>query len=212
MDAVDGGSPLPFDPGLACTDAAALWRADCHPGTVLLVPARAAQAGITTKELLARAAIRSEFITSERRYLALNGEDGVHRVLVEGEDSADKLGALTVLDEHLPLRLHAISRFHAWLAGTAQDKAPCDVPTPYQAARLHRMLRILDALAAAAPRQVSSREIAETIIYHGVSFASPMEWKISSERRHTLRLIAQAVALRDGRYLELLVAHNARRK
>jgi hypothetical protein len=71
------------------------------------------------------------------------------------------------------------------------------------------MLRILDIANGSRAGRISSRQVAREILFPGTSFASAMEWKISSERRHTLRVIAEALLLRDGGYRDLLIKHSS---
>jgi hypothetical protein len=113
---------------------------------------------------------------------------------------------MAAMDRHLPQRLHAAQQLRASLTGAGKGKQPHGTPTSYHADRLSRMLRILDALDYKRPDTVASREVSESIVYPSTRFASAVEWKVSSERRHTLRLIKEAIAMREGGYVRLLTS------
>lgn len=155
---------------------------------------------------------RPSMQTDEGRYLVLRGLDGVHRLRLVAGTSGQVAAATLLLDHHMPLRLCGISRLHNLLTGSKTKLRRCDVPTPYQAARLSRMLRILDLADEARLGRISSRQVAREILFPSTSFASAVEWKISSERRHTLRVIAEAELLRDGGYRDLLIKHSSSSK
>uniref|UniRef100_UPI00053F1A81 DNA -binding domain-containing protein n=1 Tax=Sphingomonas sp. Ant H11 TaxID=1564113 RepID=UPI00053F1A81 len=78
-------------------------------------------------------------------------------------------------------------------------------PTAFQRRRLDLLLDILDMLLTppSAPRP-TSHEIARRLIYPGMTIGRGMEWKSSTERRRTQRLINEALALMHGGYRALL--------
>ncbi|MBO6767380.1 MAG: DUF2285 domain-containing protein [Erythrobacter sp.] len=83
-------------------------------------------------------------------------------------------------------------------------------PTPFQRHRLGRMLTILDAVARLGGENVTNRQIASAAIYPGVEFGSALEWKSSSHRRQTQRLLAEARHMAESGYRKLLMGRLTR--
>ncbi len=68
---------------------------------------------------------------------------------------------------------------------------------------LHLLLAILDALSR-APEGVMLKDIAGTIVYRGLSAQRAIDWKSSSQRRQTQRLVVEARRMASHGYLGLL--------
>lgn len=79
-------------------------------------------------------------------------------------------------------------------------------PTDFQARRLSMLLAILDALQADRRRRVTTHEIASQVIYPRLMLGRGAQWKGSSERRRTQRLIEEALSMMRGGYRRLLRA------
>ena len=77
------------------------------------------------------------------------------------------------------------------------------VPTAYQHLRFVQFLAIHDALEAGA----SARDLAFGLVFPNHRPIASAIWKGSGERRHVLRLIAEARLLVSGGYRKLLL-HN----
>lgn len=78
------------------------------------------------------------------------------------------------------------------------------IPSDYQKCRLTVLLKILDAMQLPGGRIATTREIAKKAIYPYSNFGRAAEWKTSSQRRQTQRLITEARGLVDGGYRFLL--------
>jgi hypothetical protein len=116
------------------------------------------------------------------------------------------LAAIIMCDAMLEHRLQAVSAFGRWIARNAGSAIPSALPTEYQARRLAMLLAIVD-MRAALPKS-TSHEIARRLIYPRLSVGRGAEWKASSERRRTLRLIREAEALVAGGYRDLLAGRS----
>jgi repressor of nif and glnA expression len=67
------------------------------------------------------------------------------------------------------------------------------------------LLAILDVLAEHGGQCVNTRHIAAELVFPGAQIPDrAIEWKSSSLRRQTQRLIAAAKSMRDGGYRHLL--------
>lgn len=74
------------------------------------------------------------------------------------------------------------------------------MPSTYQRARHIQLLRVHDALEAGA----SSRDLAFGLVFRGHRPLVGAIWKGSGERRHVLRLIAEARRMVSNGYRALL--------
>ena len=99
------------------------------------------------------------------------------------------------------LRLAAASRLQRVMRGDRIAVGRTALPTPNQRARYTGLLRVHDALEAGA----SSRDLAFGLVFRGHRPLVGATWKGSGERRHVLRLIADARRLVAVGYRKLLV-------
>ena len=107
-------------------------------------------------------------------------------------------------------RAEATRRLDLRLSGVPPGRCPRAMrPTAFQALRLHLLLDILAALLAPGKTRPSTHEIANRLIYPRLTIGRGAEWKASSERRRTQRLIDEAIALMNGGYRALLQGRTA---
>ncbi|WP_348638147.1 DUF2285 domain-containing protein [Blastomonas fulva] len=85
-------------------------------------------------------------------------------------------------------------------------------PTEFQHQRLQLLCDILDLVAVSGAESLSTHELAFRRIYPGMTIGRGAEWKSSSHRRRTQRLIAEARALMNGGYRALLAGGEGRQK
>lgn len=140
-----------------------------------------------------------------------HADDGTHAVLsaggrtirlwVRGPQSSNRTAYHLPDDRLFDGRLRAITLARQWLCGSRGSDAPQGDLSPFQAARFDLMLRLLDAHGAGA----TLRELAY-LAYPAMPDLPASQWKTSSERRGTHRLLEQALRLRDGGYRDLLRA------
>lgn len=190
-----GAFAFPFDPDQSPSETPALWDPACTAAIVIIDPGRDFPALDTIAGLQSR----------------LQGDDGCHLVLrARGRTVRLWLragpAALATTGFHLPHdplfegRLHATRHVRLWLDGAARATGPMPGDlSPFQAARLDVLLALLDAQAFGA----SLRQLAQ-LAYPALPALSASQWKASSERRGTHRLLGQALQMRDGGYRRLL--------
>ena len=129
---------------------------------------------------------------------------GRHRLLVVASARLGGDNYLIPQDQSVPIRLAALDVFHCCVDGSSVPAKRHQLrPTAYQSHRLHLLLAILDNLAR-APEGVTLREIAGTLVYRGWSAQRAIDWKSSSQRRQTQRLVAEARRMASHGYLGLL--------
>ena len=104
-------------------------------------------------------------------------------------------------DKGAELRLAATRRWQKLSSGLYARAGSEALPSSYQRTRLAQLLAIHDALAEGA----SARDISFGIIFPNHAVLAGAMWKGSSERRHTLRLIASARRLVTDGYRDLLL-------
>jgi hypothetical protein len=103
-------------------------------------------------------------------------------------------------DRCTAVRLVAASRFERVTHGGRLGNSGTTGPSTYQRARIVRLLAIQDGLDAGA----SARDIAFGLVFSRQRPLVGATWKGSSERRHTLRLIAETRRIVDRGYHRLL--------
>lgn len=139
------------------------------------------------------------------RYLVLSIEGRFQRLLFRNYNSSHGVTCSVLTGPDFALRLAVLNSFNQALSGAGSGSSQiCLMPTPFQQGRLNLMLRIIDYLNQEPARQAPVREVARRIVYPHSHFANAAEWKASSERRRTQRLIDEAKALTEGGYLSLL--------
>lgn len=103
------------------------------------------------------------------------------------------------LDGSFHIRVDAALRFQRWLLGRAAGPVPRALSiTPRHRQRLVRMVRALDGRMTGA----TYREIAGVLFDR--TWLSAADWKTSSIRGQTIRLVKDAHTMMRGGYLRLL--------
>ncbi|WP_454597770.1 DUF2285 domain-containing protein [Qipengyuania sp. SM2507] len=154
---------------------------------------------------LGRRKIIAEAQTERGRHLVIAGPRARHRVLVAKCVVPSPGGYLVAADGPLDLRLAALSAFLAHPSCPRAVVARAALkPSVYQAYRLQLLLAILDRLDHPSGAQPTMRQIASDLIYPGTSGGRAIDWKTSSRRRQTQRLVAEARHMRDEGYRALL--------
>lgn len=106
-------------------------------------------------------------------------------------------------DNYLATRLRSAARYEKAAHGRRLGSDRTASPPDYRRARLVLLLAIHDGLQAGA----SARDLAFGHVFTRHMHLSGAAWKGSDERRHTLRLIAEARKMVDGGYRKLLLHH-----
>lgn len=182
----------------------ALWPASISPATVILDAAPSACAGVAVSTIADWPIILADQSLSDGRHLVLSDTDGFHHVWVRDTLPRQPLAYVIVRDAAIEARRQAAWRLDRRLAGAPPSRRIGGFrPTRFQRRRLNLLLDILDMIhVTAAPP--TSYEIAQQLIYRDLTIGRGADWKSSSERRRTLRLIGQARRLTNGGYRDLL--------
>lgn len=143
-------------------------------------------------------------LTVEGRHLVLGDGKRRHRVLL-APPSSEACGYFLAHDRWLRIRLAAIEAFDPLCTSASPSKSRIGlVPSVSQKHRLTLLLRILDTIACADNGFTSVRHIAQHVVYRNADFGRTIEWKSSSHRRQTQRLLNQARFYVCGGYRLLL--------
>lgn len=168
---------------------------------IVLAPALPGLVSIASQTILIGRAIVSDFSDGHDRHLVLADRNGLHRVTVVSPDHANGHHVAIVPDDCLAIRLAALEQF----VGNGSPAAiGCLQPTAAQRHRLTLMLQVLDRLNATELPKPTLRDIAEAVLYPRHDLGRAIEWKCSSERRQTQRLVNSARYLMQGGYRQLL--------
>lgn len=136
--------------------------------------------------------------------MVLGDHDGPHHVWLRNAHPGQPLAYIVVRDASIEARRQAAWRLDRRLAGAPSSQRHAAFrPTLFQQQRLNLLLDILDMTQASDGRP-TSYEIARRLIYRNTTIGRGLEWKSSTERRRTLRLIRQAHRLMNGGYRTLL--------
>ena len=106
-------------------------------------------------------------------------------------------------DNQLAARLRSAARYEKAMRGRRLGPDRTASPPAYRRARLVLLLSIHDGLEAGA----SVRDLAFGLVFARQQPSAGADWKSSDERRHTLRLIAEARKMVNGGYRKLLLHH-----
>lgn len=197
-----GALNFPIDPAFSSAESPAIWRATDNP-TIIVISA--GQPGATwTDSVLADYSVQAERFSDAGRHLVLADDLGIHRLLVQKPGALAQTGFFVPDDKWLTIRLKALSRFRASNGPLARAMAKELRPSAYQRFRLERMLAILDRMDGSSPGGRTMRDIAAQILFPNAEPVRAIEWKTSSERRQTQRLVAEARRYMFGDYRTLL--------
>jgi hypothetical protein len=133
------------------------------------------------------------------RHIVLQDQEGAHRVWLRGLRPGAQMAALVPLDDDVLLRLAGLLRLRRRLRGRPAGPVPrAWTITARLRQRLVLMVRGLDGHLAGA----SYREIAQAL--YGPGAIATYEWKTSSLRGQTIRLVKDAAVTMEGGYRKLL--------
>jgi len=137
--------------------------------------------------------------------MVLADGNGLHRVWLRPGPAGRSLAYIIIRDDALVLRQAMVRRFEQRMRdGRAGRSPPGLCPTPFQRQRLSMLLDILDAAGTRDGAALTTYEIARRHVYARLQVGRGSEWKSSSQRRRTQRLIDEARALMEGGYRRLL--------
>lgn len=151
--------------------------------------------------------ILTDRVLSDGRHLVLGDVDGFHHIWLRDMHSMQSFAYVIVRDAAIAMRLAAVQRLDRRLAGAPPLRLPNAFrPAPRQRRRLNLLLDILDVLHEPVGAK-TSYDIARRLLYPDLKLGRGMDWKSSTERRRTMRLIEQARSLMNGGYRDLLRGH-----
>jgi hypothetical protein len=138
---------------------------------------------------------------SDGRHMIIAGPDGLHRLWLRELRPNVSLAITIPTDRNFAQRIVAVTRFERGLRGEVSGQSPPDYsPTAFQRNRLYLLLKLLDAESKGASR----REMATTLLYRNSAPMGRAEWKGSSQRRRTHRMIDEAKHMMASGYRDLL--------
>lgn len=195
----NGGCAFLLDPDRSASETAIFWRPELVASVLLLEAAPSVF--LTAKRFdqldLTHATLHAP--QSGEAAIALADPDGDHHLVVNTIGPAERLAVMLPLDDSFHIRIEAALRFQRHLFGRAAGPLPRALTlTPRHRLRLVRMVRALDGRSAGA----TYREIAGVLFDR--QWQSATEWKTSSIRAQTIRLVKDAQTMTLGGYLRLL--------
>jgi len=131
--------------------------------------------------------------------------DGPHHLWLRSTDPAEPLAFAIICDGLADLRHKAAARLGRRLMGAPPARrSQIFKPTTYQQYRLKLLLAVLDMVNLPGTEGATTHMVARQLVYPRMKDCSSAEWKSSSERRQTQRLIDEALTLMRSGYRALL--------
>jgi hypothetical protein len=147
----------------------------------------------------------AEVAGEDARHLILQRAAFRHRVKIKSCLASDGSAFLIGADSKAATRVAALRAFLASGDRTVRCAMRSVLePTSYQRYRLTLLLQILDYLEQAPPGATSLRMLAGEIVYARDLAVRSIEWKSSSSRRQTQRLVKAARQMVETGYRRLL--------
>jgi len=195
----DGGCAFLLDPDRSASETAIFWRPEIVASVLLIETAPAVFRAARRLEHLNLTDATLHTQPGGGRAFLLADPGGDHHLIVSATDPTEPLAVLLPLDDRFHIRTEAALRFHRRLLGRAAGPLPRALMlTPRHRLRLTRMVRALDGRSSGA----TYREIAAVLFESHQRSAT--EWKTSSIRAQTIRLVKDAQTMVRGGYLRLL--------
>jgi len=195
----NGGCDFLPDPDHPASETAIFWRPELLASVLILQPA---PADFHTARSLDRLNPDQDTVLTlpgGDRAILLGDPDGDHHLVADAIELGRPLAVLLPLDDSFHIRAEAALRLHRRLSGRAAGPIPRALTlTPRHRQRLTRMVRAIDGRSSGA----TYREIA-TVLFNA-SRQSATEWKTSSIRAQTIRLVRDAQEMILGGYRRLL--------
>lgn len=190
------GLCLPICPDLSPRQAPALWL----PQNAAAIVTLESPVEPAAFELPASARMLADRLIGGERHLVL--ETALHRVRLCIRRAAGRKITMIVIpmDGLAGKRLAAARTAERLLCGHGEGAHNSALPTRYQRGRFILMLAVHDALTDGA----TIHDVAFTLAFPRTKPLTGAEWKGSGERRHTLRLIADARRMVTTGYRMLL--------
>lgn len=156
----------------------------------------------TSADIKKTASITTKVTRSDGEHLVITAKAKRHRLWLRSALADQPLATLIIGDLHVATRAASAQDFHRHMANASRKSvSTCLHPAPSERWRLVQWLRLLDALVLGT----SARELAAALIMKDAQKLSAAEWDGAPERKRLARWTEKAVAMRDGRYRELLL-------
>ena len=183
-------------------DAPALWTPELSPTTIILDAAPTDFVDATVIDVAALGEIAADHYGHDGRHMVIASPDGPHRLWLREVKPEAPLAIIIPADRNFAQRIAAALRFERRLRGAVSGQLPPGYrPTAFQRNRLFLLLNLLDAEQAGASR----RAMASSLRYRNSTPMGRAEWKGSSQRRRTPRMIDEAKHMMVGGYRQLLL-------
>jgi Uncharacterized conserved protein (DUF2285) len=145
--------------------------------------------------------ILSDHTANDERHVVIAGDKGHHRIPLLDIRSESQLAVILPISVELALGLASAARFDRLLRCVPTGHLWEYQPTSFKRNRLVLQLGLLDAEVVGASR----REMASALLYRNSTPMGRAEWKGSSQRRRTHRMIDEAKYMMAHGYRNLLL-------
>lgn len=193
-----GASSFPFDPARSAADDPAIWRAEDNAHVIIM----------TGQDVTSAVFAQMRTVTAQDsgtgRHLVLASESARHRLLLINSPSHRSVSYLLPESPSLKTRLNALQAFRHAASLSATASTMEQQLTAYQRRRLELLLGVLDLLVGNAGQPATLRELAGELGSGADIELRAIDWKTSSQRRQTQRLVAEARQMCSQGYRDLI--------
>jgi len=208
-----GASAFPCPPDLSAQEAPAFWAADACGFVTILDAAPDRFKGRSAISLIAPLRMIAEQKLRSGHHMVLSDGQMLHRLCLLTGLNERSLAFVIPCDQLASVRLSASAVLNCPPVDFGSgEPAGLLIPTEFQRQRLELLCDILDLAVISDGVRLTSHELACQRIYPGMTIGRGAEWKSSSQRRRTQRLIGEARAMMNSGYRALLAGGEGRQK
>ncbi|WAC25174.1 DNA -binding domain-containing protein [Blastomonas sp. SL216] len=169
--------------------------------------------GRSAASLVASLRVIAEQKLRTGHHMVLSDGQMLHRLCLLTGPHGRRLAFVIPCDQLASIRLSASAALDRPPVNFASgEPAGLSAPTEFQRQRLELLRDILDLAVIPDGDRLTSHELACQRIYPGMTIGRGAEWKSSSHRRRTQRLIGEARAMMNSGYRALLAGGEGRQK
>lgn len=197
----NGGYAFVHDPRTPVGRQVPVWLPEYSPGTLIIQQAPPGFAARFDLDFSALGAVVADQNDAHGREIVVADASGALHIRLMERDAVRCPAILMPLDDLARLRVDVASRFVRRLFGERINLLPLALQlTRHHKTRLIQLLQVFDIVEAGGGR----REVASLVLKSDQASLPSTEWKDSAARRMATRLIREAFAFVERKYLQFL--------
>lgn len=196
-----GGYAFVHDPRTPVGRQTPVWLPEYSPGTLIIQQAPPGFAARVDLDFSALGAVVADQTDAEGREIVVADSSGALHIRLMERDAICRPAILLPLDDLAGLRVDVASRFVRRLFGERVNLLPLALQlTRHHKKRLIQLLQVFDIVKDGG----GGRDVANLVLRSEQASLPSTEWKDSAARRMATRLIREAFAFVERKYLQFL--------